>query len=127
MKANELPRLAARLAELAEYYDKRAPGTAALRVWLDALTECHLDDALAVLTDWPKTHRQMPLADEVLRLCRGRLSDRIEAEAERNRRTAGTIGEFVSNLERNALSEEAKQARKEIAAMLAKGRSLEAH
>lgn len=125
MKATELPVLSARLNELAEYYDKRAPGAAALRIWLDVLAECQLHDVQAVLTDWPKTHRVMPLADEVLKACRSKVSDRIEAHAETNKRTAGHIGEFLDNLARNNLSEQAKQAREEIAAMLAKGRALQ--
>jgi hypothetical protein len=125
MKAQELPVLAQRLGELADYYDRRPPGTAALRVWHDALSECQLDDVLVVLSDWPKTHRQMPLADEVLRLCRSKLSERIEEQAARNKRTAGTIGEFLDNLKRNELTAEAKVAREQIAVMLARGRQLQ--
>lgn len=94
MKAVELSVLAGRLNELAEYYDRKPPSAAALKIWLDALSECWLDDVLRVLSDWPKTRRAMPLADEVLQACRKVVSDRIEAEGERNRKTQASLRDF---------------------------------
>ena len=88
MRNEELTRLKARLDELAEYYGTKAPSNAALKVWLDALRECHIDDVEFVLTDWPKTKQRAPLASEVLVLTRAHISDRIEAEAARNAREA---------------------------------------
>lgn len=117
MKSHELPMLAARLTQLAEYYDKKPPGAAALKVWIEALEAVQIYDVNAVLADWPKTHRSMPLADEVLKLASGRLSDRIEAEAERNRQTTPAITDLAANLCRN-LSPEGKRARGDLQRLL---------
>ena len=114
MRAQDVSTIGRRLAELADYYDKKPPGNSALRIWMDALEECGIDDVQAVLTDWPKAHRAMPLADEVLRACRLRMSDRVEQEAERNRRTQGSLRDLAEGLSRQS-SAEAKQARAEIA------------
>lgn len=81
MHKHELPELSQRLSQLADALGGRAPSPAGLLVWGDALAECSRDDVLAVLSDWPKTHSKMPLPAEVLKLCRERLSDRIEREA----------------------------------------------
>lgn len=114
MKAADLPTLSARLGELAEYYERRAPGKAALAVWKDVLAEASMDDILPVLTDWPKAHRAMPLADEVLKACRLLVSERVEAAAEENRRTQGSLRDMVVGLSHQS-SEDAKEARAQIA------------
>lgn len=113
MKPQDLKVLKTRLDELAAYFDKREPTAAALKVWNDALEECQLDDVLCVLTDWPKSHRQMPLADEVLKLCRSLLSARVERQAEIDRNNAGTLAELVAGL-RDNLSPQSAMARDEI-------------
>lgn len=81
MQKYELPELSERLAQLADALGGRAPSPAGLMVWGDALTECGRDDVMAVLSDWPKSHAKMPLPAEVLRLCRERLSARVEGVA----------------------------------------------
>jgi hypothetical protein len=81
MRKSELPELSTRLAQLADALASRAPSTAGLAVWLDALAECAMADVLAVLVDWPKSHAKMPLPADVLRLCRDRMTDRTERQA----------------------------------------------
>lgn len=81
MHKHELPELSQRLAQLADALQGKAPSPAGLLVWGDALSECARDDVLAVLSDWPKSHAKMPLPNEVLKLCRERVSARIESRA----------------------------------------------
>lgn len=81
MKATDLPTLAARLGQLADYYGKARPTAEALKVWLDVLAGESIDDVQAVLTDWPRHQRALPTGDEVLRQCRKTVSDRLEAQA----------------------------------------------
>jgi len=119
MRSNDLPALSKRLAELADYYDKKAPGASALRVWLDALGEASIDDVLRVLTDWPKYQRAMPLAEEVLRKSRNLLSDRIEDESKRNLASAGSLADLARALKEN-ISHEAKRARSELSVMVSR-------
>ncbi len=82
MNKTDLPQLEARLRELSEALSGKAPTVAALKVWLDALQECPADDVWWVLTDWPKSHAKAPLPAEVLKLCRERMSLRVEKAAE---------------------------------------------
>lgn len=84
MRAEQLPQLAGRLTELAEYYGSKPPTKAALNVWADALEKAGLDDVLFVLTDWPKTRAKFPLASEVLTLVNDRVSKRIEESSKRD-------------------------------------------
>jgi len=81
MRSEELPKLRERLMELADYYQSKEPSPGAMRVWLDALQECRLDDVLWVLKDWPKSKPKPPLAAEILTIVRTKLSDRLESEA----------------------------------------------
>jgi hypothetical protein len=74
MQKHELSELSQRLAQLADALGGRAPSPAGLLVWGDALAECGCDDVMAVLSDWPKAHAKM-------RLCRERLSARVEGAA----------------------------------------------
>ena len=113
MKATDLPTLANRLGQLADYYGKVRPTNEALKVWLDVLAGETLDDVQSVLTDWPKSHRVPPTGDEVLKLCRTAVSDRIERQAESNKRNAGTFGEFRDAIGRSTAAE-AEQARRDI-------------
>lgn len=121
MRPADLPALAKRLCELADYYDRKDPSAQALRIWLDVLGECSLDDVLFVLTDWPKSHRLMPMADEILKACRSRASDRYEAAAERARREAPSIASTVSRLQANP-APEAMAALGELKAWLRSGK-----
>lgn len=86
MQRADLLRLSERLTELAEALGGKAPTAKGQIVWLDALGECAIDDVLAVLTDWPKSHAKMPLPVDVLKLCRERVSERVERRAEANAR-----------------------------------------
>src|SRR5574343_1112628 len=95
MKKADLVALEERLSELAEYYGRTRPSKGALRVWFDALQNESFDAVLAALTDWPKTHRQMPLADEVLQCVRRVAGQRLEDEAARNKETATGIGDMA--------------------------------
>ncbi len=70
MQKTDLPQLEERLKELSEALGGKPPSKAALKVWLDALTEFQTDDVWWVLTDWPKSHAKAPLPAEVLKLCR---------------------------------------------------------
>lgn len=114
MQKHELPELAGRLAQLADALGGRAPSPAGLLVWLDALAECSMPDILAVLTEWPKRHHKMPLPAEVLAQARARLSERVESQAEKNRREAPSLADMIAGLRRN-MSDEAKAAREQIA------------
>jgi hypothetical protein len=73
-----------RLAELAEYFDRKPPSATALLVWGDALSGCGLDDVLGVLSDWPKSKRAFPIASEVVESCRTRISERHESLSRRD-------------------------------------------
>lgn len=89
MIAADLHRLQTRLEELAAYYGKPVPPAPALRIWLDVLAGASIDDVLFVLTDWPKTNRAPPLADQVLKLANDRRSDRLEEQSRKNARAPG--------------------------------------
>lgn len=88
MQKHELPELAKRLTQLAEALQGRAPGASGLVVWLDALEECPFADVQSVLTDWPKSNARMPVPADVLKLCRERMSRRIEQQSTTNAQRA---------------------------------------
>lgn len=101
MKKQDGPELLQRLTQLAEVLASgRAPSGNAIPVWLDVLGECAHHEVMSVLTDWPKTNTRMPLPADILRLCRTRVSDRIERQAEENLRSATTIDEVVAKASR---------------------------
>jgi hypothetical protein len=88
VKKADLTELANRLTELAEALQGKAPAGGGLKVWLDALTECDMNDVRAVLTDWPKNSSRMPAPNEVLKACRTVLSERLEKQAAENAKDA---------------------------------------
>jgi hypothetical protein len=83
MKHSEMQLVAVRLAELAEFYDRKPPTANALKVWADAFTGCTLVDVMDVLTDWPRTKRAFPIACEVVECCRELNAERHAALSRR--------------------------------------------
>jgi hypothetical protein len=83
MKQSEMQQVAARLGELAEFYDRKPPTANALKVWADAFTGCSLVDVMDVLTDWPRSKRAFPIAAEVVEACRALNLQRHQALTKR--------------------------------------------
>ncbi|HSV73525.1 MAG TPA: hypothetical protein VLH79_07185 [Chthonomonadales bacterium] len=81
MTPADTPALALRLAHLADVLGARAPSSAALALWADALAECAAADAFATLADWPRSNARMPTPADILRITRERISERIERTA----------------------------------------------
>lgn len=73
--------LTERLNELADAFNARQMTAGAMRVWRDALAECTWNDVQNALCDWPKSNTRMPAPADILKLCRNRISDRIEGKA----------------------------------------------
>ena len=84
MQKQELPELSQRLSQLADALGGKAPSPAGLLVWGDALNECRFDDVKVALSDWPKKNIKAPAPADILKVCRERVSIRIEDEARRN-------------------------------------------
>jgi len=84
MKQSEMQQVGARLAELAEFYDRKPPTPNALKVWADAFTGCSLADVMDVLTDWPRSKRAFPIASEVVEGCQARNAERHHALSKRS-------------------------------------------
>ena len=96
MQKRELPELSTRLSGLADALGGKAPSPAGLLVWGDALEECSLPDVLSVLTDWPKANSKMPTPNQVLDVCRKRMSTRIEEQAKTDAVTAPTVNQVLA-------------------------------
>jgi len=84
VKQSEMQQVGVRLAELAEFYDRKPPTSNALKVWADAFTGCSLADVMDVLTDWPRSKRSFPIASEVVESCQARNAERHHALAKRS-------------------------------------------
>lgn len=78
-----MQQVAARLGELAEFYDRKPPTPNALKVWADAFTGCACLDVMDCLTDWPRTKRAFPVASEIVEACRLRNAQRHESLSKR--------------------------------------------
>lgn len=83
MKQSEMQQVGSRLAELAEFYDRKPPTPNALKVWADAFTGCSLADVMDVLTGWPRSKRTFPIASEVVENCQSRNAERHHALSKR--------------------------------------------
>lgn len=84
MLPSDITELSRRLCELADALNGKHPTSAAMKVWFDALQDVAVSDVLHVLTEWPKTHVKPPVPAEVLRLCRDRITNRIEESSKAN-------------------------------------------
>jgi hypothetical protein len=96
MRIEELPQVAARLNELAEFYRVKAETNAALKIWFDCLKPFTLATALNVLTDWPRMMGRYPTANLVVDLCGKRVSDDLEASSRANEPRIG-VREALDN------------------------------
>jgi hypothetical protein len=81
MNRADIPTLQARLEELAEALGGRTIGAKGVLVWLDALSECHIDAVKAALSDWPKRNVKMPTPADILKVCREARSNELEARS----------------------------------------------
>lgn len=81
MRTEDVKELGARLGQLAEAFDRKAPTPGAMLVWLDVLKEFPLHDVESMLVDMPKRLTKFPAPAEVWKACNERRSDRIENEA----------------------------------------------
>jgi len=97
MQKNDLPRLTKRLEQLAEVYGGKAPSAQGVLVWMDALGEVSIDDVEWCLTEWPKTASRTPNPADVLKACRTRVSDRLEAQGKREAALAPTLETIRAN------------------------------
>lgn len=81
MRREDLPKLAERLGQLAEAFDRKPPTPGALLVWLDVLKEFHIFEVESMLVDMPKRLTKFPAPAEVWKACNERRSDHIESQA----------------------------------------------
>ena len=85
----DVPRLSTRLGELADALQGRAPSSAGLTVWLDALREFKFDAVLGALSSWSVAHVKMPAPADIVKVCRDSASARLERDAARQRDAGG--------------------------------------
>lgn len=116
MRQSDIPSLETRLNQLAEALAPRWRATAgALAVWADALRDFSREQVLDVLTDWPAMRTTMPAPADVVAEARKRRSQRLEDEAERERRGAPGL----SRVAEHCPTEEGRACLAEAAAALA--------
>jgi len=70
-----------RLTELADALGAKAPGEAGVKAWYIALKDFPIDEVVDALDTWLRTKPKMPAPADVRSILAGRLSDRIERQA----------------------------------------------
>ena len=114
MRKDDAHWLAERLNELSEVLGGRQIGPKAIQVWIDALGECSSDDVRAALSDWPKRATKSPAPAEILKVCRERMSARIETDTARHKADGGkALGPIYRHAD-TAVAREALTQIKEI-------------
>ena len=81
MIPTDVPTMKARLVEMFEAMNAKAPTDAAMRAWFVALRDYPIDEVVSALDRWLLVKAKPPAPAEIRSLCAARLSDRIERDA----------------------------------------------